>query len=116
VRRVFRAGVKCLKDQDLEHQHWIVGWAATLRSVGPLQCGGQLRSESLELDLGRELHQRVAVLRQTLIALVQIEEPWLTHPSLPKVDNVRESRYRPARKKYFEVSDCVSVSRTWTRK
>ena len=105
LRGVVRQRVERLKDQDLEHQHRVVGRAATLRSIGPLQCGGQLRSESLEVDQGRELHQRVAVLRQTLIALIQIEEPWLTHPSLPNADSIRESRHRPARKGYFEVSE-----------
>ncbi|MCJ2079636.1 hypothetical protein MKK68_29065, partial [Methylobacterium sp. E-016] len=47
----------------------------------------------------------IAVLRQALIALIQIEEPWLTHPSLPNADSTRESRHRPARKGYFEVTD-----------
>jgi hypothetical protein len=47
---VVRERVERLKDQDLEHEDRVVGRAATLRSVGPLQCGGQLWPERLEVD------------------------------------------------------------------
>ena len=110
LRGVIRQRVERLKDQDLEHQHRVVGRAATLRSVGPLQRGRQLRPERFEVDQSRELHQRIAVLRQALITLIQIEEPWLNHPSLPNADSIRESRHRLAWKGYFEVSECSTSS------
>lgn len=94
--RVVRQRVERLQDQDLEHEDRVVGRAATLRSIGPLQCGGQLRSESLEVDQGREFHQRVAVLRQTLIALIQIEA--LADPSEPPQPQQQQGITTPSRK------------------
>jgi hypothetical protein len=98
---VVRQRVERLKDQDLEHENRVVGRATALRAIGPLQRGRQLRSECLEVYQRRELHQQIAFLRQALIALIQIEEPWLTHPSRPNADRARESRHRPARKGVF---------------
>ena len=48
--RVVRQRVERLQDQDLEHQHRVIGRPAALRSIRPLQRARKPRPERLEVD------------------------------------------------------------------
>jgi len=85
-----------LQDQDLEHEHMVEGRAPALASIGAWHRTHQIRPEDLEIHNGVQTLEIIALRRQFLQPLVNIEEPALaTHPMPPDSTENRESQHAP---------------------
>jgi hypothetical protein len=94
----------------------IKGRAAALGSVGSRHRSNEIRPEQLEVDDGVQPLEVVALGRELLQPLVDIEEPGLTpHPTLPSAITDRQSR-TPSKARFLEVSIWLLEQRTCTRK
>jgi hypothetical protein len=74
-----------LKNEDLKHQDGIVGRAATLGAVGPLERLQQPIPERLEIHHRRQLLQRIACLAQLRITVLKIKKPKLPQQRISSV-------------------------------
>ena len=50
LRRIVGERIERLEDQNLEHQHGVVGRTSALRAVRALQRRGERRAEDFEID------------------------------------------------------------------
>ncbi len=81
-----------LQDQDLEHEDVIERRAPAARAVRPRHGSLQVRPEELEVDQPVQPLQRVALGRELLQTLIDVEEPGLPlHPTPPSLTTTMES-------------------------
>jgi hypothetical protein len=94
-----------LKDQDLEHEHVVERWAATLRAVRPRYRSRQIPPEYLEVDDSVQPLQIIALGRKLLQPIVDVEEPALVpHPVPPDSTGNRESHRALKTGRFLEAS------------
>jgi hypothetical protein len=93
--------VQRLANEQLEHQHGVVGRSAALGPIRPPQRRLELAADQLEPDhLGQPL-ERIARRRQRLAVLVQVEEARLPHHRHLQRGDEGESRKRQLRQRFF---------------
>src|SRR5215218_8921577 len=91
VRSSERLWLAC-RIRDLEHEHVIERWASAARAVRPRHGSLQVRPEELEVHQPVQPLQRIALGREILQTLIDVEEPGLPpHPTPPSLTTIMES-------------------------
>ena len=93
-------------------EHRVVGRAATLGAIGPLQRLQQPIPERLEIHHGGQLLQRIARLAQLRVPILKIEKSKLTRHRIPSFVQRKRSRHHAKRERFFEVSSWTGSSPT----
>jgi hypothetical protein len=87
-----REAMAGLEDQDLEHEHVIERRATAARAVRPRHGSLQVRPEELEVHQPVQPVQRIALGRELLQTLIDVEEPGLPpHPTPPSLTTTMKS-------------------------